>query len=245
MVITLDRACVSFEGGSGLHDVSLTLGRHDRGLVFGPSGAGKTTLLKVLAGFQKLDAGAIHWRTEEVGFGKPHHARPTLVWQEPTLMVHRSALANLLLPLEIRGRFRRQIAQQLAMTALTSVGLESRAKTETGKLSQGEKQRLSVARALILEPTHLLADEPTAHLDAVWAERIGTLLLRAHRRGTTLLVATHDQHLAQRLDANLKIELDAGRIKAIDYQPTGAADNNKSKPALQYLHDLKPSEALS
>jgi cell division transport system ATP-binding protein len=159
-------------------------------------------------------------------------------------MDHRSTLANLLLPLQIKGDFRRGVARELAREALASVGLTAYEKTKAQKLSTGEKQRLSIARALIIKPDILLADEPTAHLDATWANRISALLLTAHRRGTTLLVATHETKLVDELNANLTIQLESGRIVALDYNPVDKRVE-RAQEASPYPQELKPVEVLS
>jgi cell division transport system ATP-binding protein len=103
-------------------------------------------------------------------------------------------LANVLLPLEITG-FPYKEAQRRAEAALDKVGLLKRAKAMPVALSGGEQQRLAIARAVVHRPGLLLADEPTAHLDAVTARDVATIFLEFHRVGVTVLVATYDDSL--------------------------------------------------
>ncbi|MDP1956946.1 MAG: ATP-binding cassette domain-containing protein, partial [Rhodocyclaceae bacterium] len=117
-------------------------------------------------------------------------------------------LANVLLPLEITG-FPRKEAQRRAEAALDKVGLLPRARALPIALSGGEQQRLAIARAVVHRPSLLLADEPTAYLDAATARDVASIFLEFHRVGVTVLIATYDDSL---FPGARRLQLDHGRL---------------------------------
>ena len=188
--------------------------------ICGPSGSGKTTLLHVLAGIERPSRGTVHWGAVEVTALASHVAdrwrRETLgfVFQQFHLFAGLSALQNVLLPL----RFDRwQVPDTIRIRALRLLNeLRVRPHADVSALSRGEAQRVTVARALIREPAIVLADEPTASLDAQAARTVADLLAGLCRdAGATLIVATHDPGLAARLDRTFDIVYG-------DVQPRGA-----------------------
>ena len=184
----------------------------------GPSGSGKTTLLNLIAGLDRpsrarsgwaislisdmSEAALARWRTRHVGFiFQFYHLLPVLTAYENV------ELPLLLLPLSLQQR-REQVT-----TALDLVGLSDRIRHRPGQLSGGQQQRVGIARAIVTDPTLIVADEPTGDLDARSADEILDLLaeLRCSLRKTILLV-THDPRAAQRADRVL--HLDKGRLVA-------------------------------
>jgi len=183
--------------------------------ICGPSGSGKTTLLHVLCGIERPRSGRVCWNGVEL-FALGEAARDRwrqhrvgLVFQQFHLFPSLSPLENILLPARFRAfRVAAAIARR-ASTLLDRMGV--RASGETAELSRGEMQRLALARALLFSPPILLADEPTASLDAQAAAQVAELLFSACREtGATLLLVTHDTALAVRCPQVMNLA--AGRL---------------------------------
>lgn len=184
--------------------------------LMGPSGSGKTTLLNLIAGLDRPSEGEVwvgqeqisamseaqlaRWRTQSIGFiFQFYHLLPVL-----------SAYENVELPLLLLGLSRTERRQQV-MTALELVGLADRIHHRPGQLSGGQQQRVGIARAIVTDPTLIVADEPTGDLDARSAEEILDLLVELRRSlRKTILLVTHDPRAAQRADRVL--HLDKGQL---------------------------------
>jgi len=207
----------SFGPVSVLREVSFTVEPGERVGIVGPSGAGKSTLLHLLGLMTAPTTGTLdlfgrstqtlseshrsQFRNERVGFlFQFHHLLPDF-----------TLLENVMIPLLIRRR-PRQEAETRARDLLTRLGLESRLSHRPSETSGGEQQRVALARALAGEPSLLLADEPTGNLDRGIGREVESLILdEVRRRGTTLVLVTHDETLAAQMDRRL-ILLD-GRLK--------------------------------
>ncbi|HEY5628818.1 MAG TPA: ABC transporter ATP-binding protein [Candidatus Limnocylindrales bacterium] len=156
--------------------------------LIGPNGCGKSTLLRVLAGLIKADGGTVAIDGQPVTGPDP---RVGLVFQEPRLLGWRTAESNVRFPMELAG-WSRERQQARADDLLGLVGLREYARSRPGTLSGGTRQRVSIARALALEPSLLLLDEPFSALDALTRERFNVELLRLwERTGTTIVLVTH------------------------------------------------------
>ena len=207
------------EGGEEiqvLRGLDMELGERERLAIVGESGVGKSTLLHILGTLDQPSEGQViyrgrdlsglndeelaQFRNQEVGF----------VFQFHYLLPDFSALENVMLPALIRG-WEWERARADAGQLLTTVGLKDRMSHRPGKLSGGEQQRVAVARALILSPSLLLADEPTGDLDPRTGEEIEHLLLQLNKeRGVALVIATHSRQLATRIGRQM--ELREGRL---------------------------------
>jgi len=156
--------------------------------LIGPNGCGKSTLLRVLAGLVAAESGSVAIDGRPVSGPDP---RVGLVFQEPRLLAWRTAEANVRFPMELAGWTKERQAAR-ADDLLGLVGLREYAKSRPGTLSGGTRQRVSIARALALEPSLLLLDEPFSALDALTRERFNVELLRLwERTGTTIVLVTH------------------------------------------------------
>ncbi|MCA9268477.1 MAG: ABC transporter ATP-binding protein [Planctomycetales bacterium] len=184
--------------------------------LMGPSGSGKTTLLNLIAGLDRPSQGEVwvadnlvskmsesqlaRWRTRHVGF----------IFQFYHLMPVMNAYENVELPLMLLPLSAKQRRQQV-QTALELVGLQDRMKHRPGQLSGGQQQRVGIARAIVTDPSLIVADEPTGDLDARSANEILDLMLELQRAlGKTILMVTHDPRAAQRADRLLY--LDKGKL---------------------------------
>lgn len=174
----------------------------------GPSGSGKTTFLNLLAGIHLPEQGSIEihgletTRLNEKDRRNMRSARFGLVFQEFELVEYLSVTDNIRLPFMINRTLDSQVADRAAIRALAeSVGIGDKLKRMPQQLSQGEKQRVAICRALIHQPDILLADEPTGNLDPANKGKILKLLIeQAERQSATLIVVTHDQSLLDRFE---------------------------------------------
>ena len=189
-------------GQEALRGVSFTVEAGEFAFIAGHSGAGKSTLLKLIAAIERPSAGAVLVNGQNVGALKraavPYLRRNLgLVFQDQKLLYDRSVFDNVMLPLSF-GELGSREAARRARAALEKVGLGAREKANPVQLSGGEQQRLAIARAVANRPSILLADEPTANLDAESAERILDICAACNQVGVTVLVSTHDEALIGR-----------------------------------------------
>jgi len=197
-----------------LRDVDLEIATGQTVAVAGPSGSGKTSLLLLLAGLERPAAGRIRFDGADLagldadGLADLRRDRIGIVFQSFHLLPSLTALDNVALPLQIAGQ---PDALARARDQLGRVGLSARLAHYPGQLSGGEQQRVAIARALMNEPMLLLADEPTGNLDPEMAQEIMRLFLEVNARGTTVLVATHDRDMIQRMGKRV-IALEKGRL---------------------------------
>lgn len=194
-----------------LKGVDLTFSRGEKAAIVGASGVGKTTFLHVLGTLDRPTSGKVlyegkdifalnekdlaQFRNREIGF----------VFQFHHLLPEFSALENTMMPCLIQGIPGKEAASR-AEAILALVGLKERLVHKPGELSGGEQQRVAVARALVLEPKVLLADEPTGNLDTRTGESVFDLLSELNRiKGVTLVVVTHNLKLAEKLSRRIQL----------------------------------------
>jgi lipoprotein-releasing system ATP-binding protein len=195
-----------------LRDLDLTVEAGEMVAIMGASGVGKSTLLHVLGGLDTIDSGEVQvgehriatmndearvaFRNRHIGF----------VFQFHHLLPEFSAVENAMMPLRI-ARVGAAEARPRAETLLNRVGLGDRLDHRPGMLSGGEQQRVAVSRALVMQPSLLLADEPTGDLDEATADSLHQLLRDMHREfGLTAILATHNPRLAAQCDRTLRLE---------------------------------------
>jgi cell division transport system ATP-binding protein len=210
---------------TALADVSLEIAAGDLVFLTGPSGAGKTTLLRLLLGAERPTQGQILIEGRNLArLGR----RGVTELQDAKLLPAVTVLDNVAVAAEAIGEPRRA-ARSRAFALLRELGLKDLVDRAPPSLSTGEQQRVALARALVNRPALLLADEPTGNLDEESADRVVDLLRRAHERGTTVLVATHDRRLLDELGGRV-VSLRRGRVVGGDGEPDDAGEA-ASEPA--------------
>ena len=199
-----------------LKGISLSLGRGETAGVVGVSGAGKTTLLQILGTLDRVTSGKVSYAGRNVTDLTPEamaafrNRSVGFVFQSHNLLPEFTVLENVTLPCLI-ARMDPAEARRRALALLAEVGLSDRMAHRIGEISGGEQQRTAICRALVMEPSVLLADEPTGNLDRATAAGVVDLLLSLNRsRGLSLLMVTHNDQVAARLHRVIRI--DDGRI---------------------------------
>ena len=206
--------------------IDLTLSGETLTVVMGPNGAGKSLLLRLLHGLLTPTSGRVLWDGQPLN--DELRRRQAMVFQRPVLL-RRSVAANVRFVLKLRG----SAAPEHTLAILREVGLAAQADQPARLLSGGEQQRLSLARALALEPRVLLLDEPTASLDPASTAAIEAIVARAHQRGTKIIFVTHDLGQARRLAQDV-IFLNQGRLA--EYTPAQQFFSDpRSQPSRDYL----------
>lgn len=200
---------------NAIFDLSLDIGRNEFLIVSGPSGAGKSTLLKLLYLAEPVSEGQII--IEGMNLSRIDRKRiPVLrrmfgiIFQDFKLIPSKTVYENIALVLEVSGMNARVIPKKVN-SVLRTVGMESKINAYPLSLSGGEQQRVAVARAVVGDPKIILADEPTGSLDPDSATAIMELLRGYHKRGATIIIATHDQNLIKRSTGRI-IVLKQGQI---------------------------------
>ena len=221
-IIRLDHVAKRYDptGPQVLRDVSLSVAPGESLAVVGPSGCGKSTLLNILGALDRPTAGRVLLEGKDLAamdereLAAVRSRKIGFVFQLHHLLPQLTVLENVLVPTLAVADTDRPAAQRRACELLERVGLSSRLDARPGALSGGERQRVAVARALINQPSLLLADEPTGSLDHATSAALAELFVEIRRsQGVTLIVVTHWQELARRMGSVLELRdgmLDGG-----------------------------------
>ena len=204
-IISFSQVFKRYPGGyEALKDVSFSVEPGEMVFITGHSGAGKTTLLKLIAAIERATSGTVLVAGQNVSSMR-RRAIPFLrrnlglIFQDQKLLYDRNAFDNVMLPLVVTGHPWRDAARR-ARAALDKVGLLDRERANPIALSGGEQQRLCIARAVVNRPNILIADEPTASLDAEYADAIVEMFQSFNRVGVTVLISTHDDRPIRKLN---------------------------------------------
>jgi cell division transport system ATP-binding protein len=205
-----------YDGGSvGLERASMTIGRGEFVFLVGPTGCGKSTCIRLLQKELEPSKGEVRIAGRSLGEmprGRVPHLRRNIgvVFQDYKLLPNRTVYDNVAYSLQVIGEPRQAIRRKVP-DILRLVGLSTKLHNFPGELSGGEQQRVSIARAFVNHPPLLLADEPTGNLDPETSIGIMQLIYRINRTGTTVIVATHDKEMVDKMRRRV-IELREGRI---------------------------------
>jgi len=191
-------------GGSyidALHDVDLDVRRNEYLAIMGQSGSGKSTLMNIIGCLDRPTDGEYWLNSERVSgmddrqLARIRNREIGFVFQTFNLLPRMSALANVEVPLIYAGKKKRERVE-MTTAALETVGLADRMSHRPSEMSGGQRQRVAIARALVTNPSILLADEPTGNLDSNTGNEIMSLFDKLHEDGNTLIVVTHEKHIA-------------------------------------------------
>jgi len=215
MIRMTDVFKVYASGTKALKGISFTLNTGEFAFLVGPSGSGKSTIIKLLTGEVAPTDGEIivnGYNMNTIKMRKLPFLRRTLgvIFQDFRLIEEKTVYENVAFAMRVVGISNREIRQRVPYV-LELVGLENKAKSKPAELSGGEQQRVAVARALVNNPSLIIADEPTGNLDPARSLEILTLLQKINQLGTTVLVVTHEKSLVDKLHERV-IAIDSGRI---------------------------------
>lgn len=203
------------EGNTALNGVSLQIEDGEFVFLVGPSGSGKSTIMKIITGELKPTSGQVHVN----GFNLEHirkrdipHMRRTLgvVFQDFRLINKMTVYDNVAYAMRVIGAREAEIRERVPYV-LELVGLTGKERRHPNEMSGGEQQRLAIARALVNNPSTIIADEPTGNLDPARSYELMTLLQEINNLGTTMLVVTHEQELVRHFDKRV-IAIDEGFV---------------------------------
>ena len=204
-------------GTRALKGVSMQIDDGEFAFLVGPSGSGKSTIIKLITGELKPTSGSVHvngYSLERIRKREIPYMRRTVgvVFQDFRLIDTKTVYDNVAFAMRVIGAREKEIRERVPYV-LDLVGLNTKTRRHPGELSGGEQQRLAIARALVNNPSTIIADEPTGNLDPARSLEIMSLLQEINNLGTTMLVVTHAQGLVERFGKRV-IELDEGLISS-------------------------------
>jgi cell division transport system ATP-binding protein len=215
-VVQLEDVSKVYDGGHvGLEHVSMRVGRGEFVFLVGPTGCGKSTCIRLFMKELEPTSGSVHVAGRDladINAKKLPYLRRNIgvIFQDYKLLPNRTVYANVAYALEVIGESRDSIRRKVP-DILRLVGLSTKLHNYPDELSGGEQQRVSIARAFVNHPPLLLADEPTGNLDPETSIGIMQLIYRINRTGTTVVVATHDREMVDKMRRRV-IELNQGRL---------------------------------
>ena len=203
------------QGNQALKGVSMQIEDGEFVFLVGPSGSGKSTIIRLITGELKPSSGHVHvngYSLAKLRRGEAPYLRRTVgvVFQDFRLITNKTVYDNVAFAMRVIGAKEREIRERVPYV-LNLVGLENKSRRHPDELSGGEQQRLAIARALVNNPSTIIADEPTGNLDPARSYEIMALLQEINRLGTTMLVVTHEMELVQRFN-NRVIVIDDGLV---------------------------------
>ena len=202
-------------GNQALKGVSMQIEDGEFAFLVGASGSGKSTIIKLITGELKPTSGTIHvngYSLDRIRKREIPYLRRTVgtVFQDFRLIQNKTVYDNVAFVMRAIGAREKEIRERVPYV-LNLVGLDTKSRRHPGELSGGEQQRLAIARALVNNPSTIIADEPTGNLDPARSLEIMSLLMEINNLGTTMLVVTHAQDLVERFNKRV-IAIDDGLI---------------------------------
>ena len=202
-------------GTKALRGVSMQIEDGEFAFLVGPSGSGKSTIIKLITGELKPTSGTVHvngYSLERIRKREIPFLRRTVgvVFQDFRLIENKTVYDNVAFAMRVIGAQEKEIRERVPYV-LNLVGLDTKSRRHPGELSGGEQQRLAIARALVNNPSTIIADEPTGNLDPARSLEIMSLLMEINNLGTTMLVVTHAKDLVERFGKRV-ISIDDGLV---------------------------------
>jgi spermidine/putrescine transport system ATP-binding protein len=232
-MIRLENLRKEFGSTVAVEDVSLTVTAGEFMCLIGPSGSGKTTTLRMVAGFETPTSGKVYLGEREVTILPPHQRSAPMVWQHFVLFPHMNVRQNIEYGLRKRG-VKRDIRREKVERAARALGIDGLLQRWTTELSGGEQQRVGLARALVLEPSVLLLDEPMGSLDANLALAIQAELKGIQQRlGITFFYVTHNQSEALAMGDRIAV-MNGGIIEQVG-SPSEVANSPKTRFVAEFV----------
>ena len=203
------------QGNKALNGISMTIEDGEFCFLVGPSGSGKSTIIRLITGELKPTAGSVHvngYSLERIRKREIPYLRRTVgvVFQDFRLISNMTVYENVAFAMRVIGAREKEIRDRVPYV-LELVGLENKKNRLPGEMSGGEQQRLAIARALVNNPSTIIADEPTGNLDPARSIEIMSLLQEINNLGTTVLVVTHELELVERMHKRV-IAIDEGLV---------------------------------
>lgn len=215
-MINISRLSFSFGRQPALKDINFHMQQGEFVFLCGPSGAGKTTLMRILHGALPVQRGKVDvagYDLNTLSERRKHLLRRdvSVVFQDFKILTNQTVFANVELPLKVRG-IAQHIIDKRVRAVLRSLHLDHKAATPCEELSGGEQQRVAVARAVVVKPKLLLADEPTGNLDYELSMRMMDIFQQFHKFGTSIMIATHNREIMERMAAARVVTLEDGAM---------------------------------
>ena len=221
---------IGTENVNALRSIDLSIFKGEYVALMGPSGSGKSTLMNIIGCLDTPSAGTYYLNGNEVSkmsdndLAEIRNKEIGFIFQTFNLVPRSNALDNVALPLVYAG-ISKELRNERATRALTDVGLKDRMTHKPNELSGGQRQRVAVARALVNDPSIILADEPTGNLDSKTSEEIMNLFEEIHKKGNTIIVVTHEEDIARH--AHRIVRIKDGMIESDQQNDIFANENVK------------------
>lgn len=217
--VDIEQLCLELDDKTFiLHNINLKISKGECIVLQGVSGSGKTTLLEIIAGLERPSSGKISVDSQQIAKMPQHHLSKFLqekigiIFQNFNLIEHLSVSENIMIPL-IPTKFSHSQMGEKVQTAMQNAQIQHKENALISTLSGGEKQRCSIARAVVNKPSLILCDEPTANLDLKNSLAFIEVLQTLHQQGHTIIIATHDPLFDSLNFKNRKVQIKNGHIK--------------------------------
>lgn len=216
-MINISGMSYSFGRQTALKDINFTMKPGEFVFLCGPSGAGKTTFMRLLHGALPVQRGKVEvagYDLKTLPESRKHLFRRdvSVVFQDFKILTGQTVFANVQLPLKVRG-IPQNVIDKRVRAVLRSLHLDTKAGMKCEELSGGEQQRVAVARAVVVKPKLLLADEPTGNLDAELSMRMMDIFQQFHKFGTSIMIATHNREIMERMVGSRVVVLQDGTMR--------------------------------
>lgn len=228
---------------TALNGVNADIGRDEFAAVMGPSGSGKTTLLHVLSGMDSITSGSVKFRDTELSrlseneLADMRRTKMGFIFQQPAMLKNLNLLDNIILPAVRDGKYAAAQTIQKAKCLMEKMGIKGLEYRDITEVSGGQLQRAGICRALINDPEILFADEPTGALNSKAAEEIMGLLADINRKGTAVLLVTHDMKVAAKADRVLFTK-DGGIVSELQLQKWEGKDIEERTEKVLFFNSL-------